>query len=142
MEIDEKKEQEIVSEMSKKTESLFLKTHDDLGNRIDKEKETKLIQHIKDTHIDPLPPLTIDEITFQLRNFLMDLVSQGRPVAFETIINVLMNTYVSMLFNFQKRSDVVPTIRQHTEMVIEQILAAKMHEEEDDFTAKPEILLP
>jgi len=134
--------------------SLFLKTHDDLGNRLDqmpdphdvfmefnKKKETELIQHIKDTQIDPLPPLSIDEITLQLRNFLMDLVSRGRPVTFDTIINVLMNTYVSMLFNFMPRKDVVPTIRQHTEIVIEQILAAKMHEEENDFVPIPEIPL-
>jgi predicted HicB family RNase H-like nuclease len=71
----------------------------------------------------------------------MDLVSAGRPVTFDTIINVLMNTYVSMLFNFMPRKDVVPTIRQHTEMVIEQILAAKMHEEENDFEPIPEIPL-
>jgi hypothetical protein len=111
---------------------------------IDEKKEFEIIEHMQNNPapIDPLPPLSIDEITFQLRNFLMDLVSRGRPVAFETIINVLMNTYVSMLFNFMPKKDVVPTIRQHTEMVIEQILAAKMHEEEDDFTVKPEIIMP
>jgi len=108
---------------------------------IDEKKELELIQHIKDTQIDPLPPLSIDEITLQLRNFLMDLVSRGRPVTFDTIINVLMNTYVSMLFNFMPRKDIVPTIRQHTEMMIEQLLAAKVHEEENDFVPIPEIPL-
>lgn len=115
-------------EEPKKNASLLYKTHNEFGNAIDKMVDPNEIK---------VEPLTIDEITLKLRDFLMNLVSQGRPVAFETIINVLMNTYVSMLFNFQSKKDVIPTIRQHTEMVIEQILAAKMHEEEDEYTAKP-----
>ena len=90
-------------------------------------------------------PFTVEELTILLQTYIKTLIDTGRPITFEMMINVLMNAYIGLLFQFVKRGNVIATLREHCEKIVEQIVATKQHIDPEEYKpteAKPSIILP